>query len=171
MSEEYDVQQVCENGHQITDCYNINPEKRKKFCPECGAATRIDCPGCGAEIQGAQIKVSESWVDARVGRQRMIRATPADVPAPAYCQNCGKPFPWTQKKITTAIQILAEFGDLNEEEKKTIEQDIANIGKDVPEAELSARRIKRIWERGKSVGYEAIMEFASRTAAKILKGP
>ena len=90
---------------------------------------------------------------------------------PSYCPNCGKPYPWTQKKIKTAIQIFAEFGDLNEEEKKTIEQDVENIAKDVPEAELSARRIKRIWERGKSIGYEVIMEFASRTAAQILKNP
>ena len=64
-----------------------------------------------------------------------------------------------------------EFGDLSEDEKKTIEQDVENIAKDVPEAELSARRIKRIWERGKRIGYEVIMEFASRTATKILKGP
>lgn len=90
---------------------------------------------------------------------------------PSYCSNCGNPYPWTEKKIMTAIQILAEFGNLDEEEKKTINQDVENIAKDVPETELSARRIKRIWERGKSVGYEAIMEFASRTAAKILKGP
>lgn len=166
---QYDVCQVCENGHQITDCYNIRPEQQKKFCQECGAATIIACPTCNEEIQGARIEVHQSFTDARTGRSKMVPGRPVGVPS--YCSNCGKPYPWTGNKITAAIQNLVEFGDLNEEEKKTIEQDVENIAKDVPEAELSARRIKRIWERGKSVGYEAIMEFASRTAAKILKGP
>ena len=43
----FDVQQIYENGHQITDCYNIRPEQQKKFCQECGAATIIACPSCG----------------------------------------------------------------------------------------------------------------------------
>jgi len=90
---------------------------------------------------------------------------------PSYCPNCGKPFSWTQKRIQTAIQIFAEFGDLKDKEKETIEQDVENIAKDVPEAELSAMRIKRIWKKYGPIAYEAIMEFASRTAAKILKVP
>ena len=169
MSPNYDVQQVCENGHQITDCYNISPEKRTKFCQACGAATLIACPNCDAEIQGAQIKVSQSWNEARFDRVR--RTLESHVSVPSYCTNCGEPYPWTESKIVTAIQILAEFGNLDEEEKKTIEQDVHNIAKDLPVAEISARRIKRIWDKGGKVAYEVIMEFASRTAANILKDP
>ncbi len=161
MSQRYDVQQVCENGHQITGCHSIRPQNGQKFCQECGEKTITACPNCGKEIRGAALD--------RDMRGAWAAVECADVPS--YCTNCGEPYPWTQKRIQTAIQILADFGGLNEEEKKTIEQDVENIAKDVPEAELSARRIKRIWERGKSVGYEVIMEFASRTAAKILKGP
>jgi len=160
----YDIQQVCENGHQISCCYNIRPEEQKKFCPECGAPTITACLKCNLAIQGAIIESYESWD----GRHTMRPVSRPKVPS--YCSNCGEPYPWTQKKIQTAIQIFAEFGDLNEKEQETIEQDIKNIAKDLPEAELSARRIKRIWDRGKSISYEAIMEFASRTAAKILNG-
>ena len=71
----------------------------------------------------------------------------------------------------TAIQIFAEFGDLSEEEKETIEQDIANVAKDIPQAELSAMRIKRIWEKYERIAYNVIMEFASKTAAEVLKKP
>jgi hypothetical protein len=173
MSGNYDVQQVCENGHQITDCYNIRPEKQKKFCQKCGAATIIACKTCNEKIQGAQIKASQDftvgghWSDTRTVYSKMLPGFPTGVPS--YCSNCGKPYPWTENKIMTAIQILAEFGNLDEEEKKTINQDVENIAKDVPEAELSARRIKRIWEKCSRAGYEVIMELASRTAAKILK--
>jgi hypothetical protein len=168
MSESYDVQQVCENGHQITDCYNISPEKRKRFCQKCGAATIIACPGCGEEIQGAQIGVSHDFTGGRTGK-KMIPKVHAHVPS--YCLNCGKPYPWTENKIVTAIQILTEFGNLDEKEKETIEQDINNVAKDIPQAELSAMRLKRILKRCGMAGYEIIMEFASRTAAKVLKNP
>ena len=70
----------------------------------------------------------------------------------------------------TAIQILAEFGDLGDEEKKTIEQDINNIAKDMPQAKLSAMRIKPICKKVGKVAYDAVMEFASKTAAEIIKG-
>jgi hypothetical protein len=160
MSEEYDVQQVCENGHKITGCYSIGREDRQEFCQKCGEKTITACPNCGAEIPGDPIG------EGITGERYSLES--ADVPS--FCRNCGEPYPWTQKRIQTAIQNLVEFGDLNEEEKKTIEQDVENIAKDVPEAELSARRIRRIWGRCSRAGYEIIMEFASRTAAKILKG-
>lgn len=164
---EYDIQQVCEKGHQITGGIQVFSEEMKTFCQECGATTLTTCPSCNAPIQGGKIQTRQSLVDARTGRTRKTLESIA--PVPSYCPNCGQPYPWTKNKIVTAIQILTEFGDLEDKEKETIEQDVENIAKDVPEAELSARRIKRIWERGKAVGYEAIMEFASRTAAKILK--
>lgn len=153
-------QQVCENGHTITGQYSITSQDQQKFCRKCGANTIIACPNCDEKIQGDRF-------ERRRSRLELVESP--DVPS--YCPNCGKPFPWTQKRIQTAIQIFAEFGDLEEEEKKTIEQDVENIAKDVPEAELSARRIKRILKRCGNAGYEVIMEFASRTAANILKGP
>lgn len=168
MSGNYDIQQVCENGHQINDCYNIRPEKQKKFCQECGAATIIACPSCGEGIQGTQIEVSQDWISARTGHSKMVPGRPVDVPS--YCSNCGKPYPWTENKIMTAIQIFAEYGNLSEQEKKDIEQDINNIAKDIPQTKLSAMRIKRICEKCGKVAYDVIMELASKTAAEILKG-
>ena len=90
---------------------------------------------------------------------------------PAYCHKCGKPFPWTENKIQTAIQIFAEFGGLDNEEKKTIENDIRNISRDIPQGELAAMRIKKIWQKYGKIAYNVIMEFVSKTAAEILKHP
>ncbi len=80
-----------------------------------------------------------------------------------------KPYPWTENKILTAIQIFAEFGNLDDAEKETIEQDIKNIAEDAPQAELSAMRIKRLWEKYSPVARGIIMELASKTIAEILK--
>ncbi|MBN2316852.1 MAG: DUF2321 domain-containing protein [Sedimentisphaerales bacterium] len=161
MRDVYDVQQVCENGHQITSGFFMWPAERKNFCEECGAPTLTECPKCGQEIQGSPF----------IEGPRKYKTLESIVSVPKYCRNCGTPYSWTQKWILTAIQIFRESGNLNGNEEDTIEQDIENISKDIPETELSANRIQRIWRKGKAVGYEVIMELASRTAAKILKGP
>ena len=157
----YDVQQVCFNGHIINDTIKFRPEANKEYCTLCGEKTITQCPKCSTNIRGAMLIV----------KQRNRRPSPCEslTVAPAYCLNCGKPYPWTENKIVAAIQMFAEFGNLDEEEKETIEQDIKNIAEDIPQTELSAMRIKRIWEKCSRAGYEIIMEFASRTAAKILK--
>ena len=90
---------------------------------------------------------------------------------PSYCHKCGKPFPWTENRILTAIQLFSEFGNLDEDEKKTIENDIKNIARDIPQSELSAMRIKAIWKKYGKIAYNIVMEFASKTAAEILKHP
>lgn len=157
MSGHYDVQQVCENGHQINQCHRSEPQHSQNYCDKCGAKTITKCLQCNSEIRGYYSVPG------------VIGGGGADVPS--HCHNCGKPYPWTQNKIVTAIQIFAEFGNLDEEEKKTIEQDINNIAKDIPQSELSAMRIKRIWEKYGRISYNVIMEFASKTAAEILKNP
>ncbi len=151
----YEIQQVCENGHQINAGCNKYPERCVDYCKKCGAKTIKACSHCNTEIRGYHISIEG------------FSSYSADVPS--YCHNCGEPYPWTESKIVTAVQIFAEFGDLSEEEKETIEQDINNIAKDIPQAELSAMRIKRIWEKYGKIAYNVIMEFASKTAAEVLK--
>lgn len=156
MSDRYDVQQVCENGHQINGGCNECPDFCVDYCPKCGSKTIKACPSCSTRIPG--------WLlDAGIISTRL-----PDLPS--YCSNCGKPYPWTERKIVAAIQYFAEFGELNDEEKKTIEEDVNNIAKDVPQTQLSAMRIKRIAERCGSVAYSVLMEFATTTAAKVING-
>jgi len=169
MSGNYDVQQVCENGHQITGCCNLCPEEKKEFCKDCGAPTITACPSCGKEIQGTQIEVLQtSWIDARQGGGgKMVPGRPADVPS--YCERCGKPYPWTENKIMAAIQVFAELG-IDENEEDTIDDDMHNIARDIPQAKPSAIRIKRICEKLGPLAYNVVMEFATKTTAEILKG-
>ena len=159
--EQYDIAQICLNGHIRNSGIRCHPEKSEEYCSECGAETITRCPSCESDIKGGSI--SEMWTGEAVSQGLFS--------PPNHCIHCGKAYPWTESKIATAIQILMEFGNLGDEEKATIEKDINNIAKDIPEAELSARRLRRIWENCKNAGYEVIMEFASRTAAKILKQP
>ena len=147
--------QICINGHLVTESLEINPGLKQDFCGMCGAATITQCQHCSASIRGAFDYPGTTY--------------PYD--QPSYCHACGKPYPWTEGKIKAAVEMFIEFGELNEEEKATIKEDIENIARDTPRTELSANRIKRIWKRSTAIGYDLILEFASRTAANILKAP
>lgn len=81
----YDTQQVCLNGHQITDNYHGHPEFRKDFCDKCGERTIHVCPNCDSEIRG----------EYHAGG---ITVLGFSTPVPEFCHVCGKPYPWTEKK-------------------------------------------------------------------------
>ena len=89
----YDVQQVCLNGHQITDRYNSSPQFRRKFCSDCGAETIHQCPECMTSIPG----------DYHAEGMVIIGSS---TPVPIHCENCGKPFPWAKAKKEIAEQAI-----------------------------------------------------------------
>jgi hypothetical protein len=80
-----DIQQVCENGHQITDRFNSSSEQRKNFCSYCGAKTITACPECNHPIKGY----------IKYPKVIMLGYTTS---VPNFCDNCGKPYPWQAKK-------------------------------------------------------------------------
>lgn len=95
----YDVQQVCLNGHQITDCYNRSPEFRKNFCDKCGERTIHECPECHHPIKGYY------------NVENVISMS--ETPIPSHCENCGKPYPWSVPKSHATSQSFPDDKDLH----------------------------------------------------------
>jgi hypothetical protein len=83
----YDVQQVCLNGHQITDRYNGSPERRNNHCSICGEKTLHQCPECKSEIKGYHFTPG-------------VVVLGGTTSVPTHCDNCGSQFPWAGKKKT-----------------------------------------------------------------------
>jgi len=95
----YDIQQVCLNGHQITDSYNQFPQFRKNFCDKCGERTIHQCPACSHPIKGfyqdeGRIAISQASV-------------------PSHCESCGKPYPWSIPRLPATIFSLPDKDDLH----------------------------------------------------------
>lgn len=81
----YDVQQVCLNGHQITDSYIGFSQDRQDFCNKCGEQTIHECPKCKKPIRGHYYELG-------------IIIAGGSVAVPSHCHECGKPYPWTERK-------------------------------------------------------------------------
>ncbi len=115
----HDTQQVCLNGHQITDRYNGSPEFRRNFCNICGAKTINKCPNCNHPIKG------DYHVDGVV-------AIGFTTPVPNHCENCGKTYPWEKvtnriKRVTSLKNIYLLHGSLSMYEKIGLWGSIASI--------------------------------------------
>lgn len=153
-----DIAQICLNGHVINDSIKSSPELNKKFCPDCGEATIIQCHKCNANIPG------EIHYPTVLGFSRYK--------LPIFCSECGKPYPWTENRIKAAKELASELDELTSEEKKILDKSIDEISKDNMQATVGATRFKKLMLKvGSSAGEvirDVITDIASETAKKIL---
>lgn len=90
---------------------------RQPFCTQCGASTLDACQYCEAKIGPAS--------------------------QPAYCANCGKPFPWTESAFAAAAEYTDELMQLTHAEKAELKNTLADLTADTPRTPLAISRFKK----------------------------
>lgn len=128
---EYHTAEVCLDGHYTTSSVEEHPERRSQYCPKCGSKTITQCPNCSANIRG--IYVVPNVVDL-VTKYR----------PPNYCHSCGKPLPWTERKISAAQELVDEIEELSKDDKGILKQSIFELSQDSPRTELASIRYKKL---------------------------
>ncbi len=158
MRSEFDIAQVCTNGHLITGALVRSPEFGKKFCDRCGAETISKCPNCGQPIQGYYI-----------GGLSFGTYTP-----PNFCPNCSKPFPWLELKLKAAKDLTNEIENLNETEREQLKKSLDEIVSDTAQTTVAATRFKKLVAKsGKFAANafkEILVDIASEAAKKVIWG-
>jgi hypothetical protein len=133
----YGVAQICLNGHVISQFAESRPDSSQKFCKECGAKTLTSCPKCNAPVRGYH---HVSGVFDLTG-----------LSLPNFCQECGRPYPWTEGRIEAARE-LAEEVQLADGEKQELKRAIDDLVRNTPRAPAAAERFKRlVGKAGKGV--------------------
>lgn len=130
----YGIAQVCPNGHVPTSAANENAERREKFCRRCGEATITHCPMCDHFIRG------------RYKTPGVIMVGVTYEP-PAFCHNCGNPFPWTERKIASAVELVEVGAELSSEELQQFRSDLVELTKDSPKVQVASFRFKKVMGR------------------------
>jgi len=159
MSEDYyDTAQVCLNGHSINDMARLYPEHNKKFCSKCGAQTITECQSCKASIKGYY--------------HCSVAVIGFEYVPPKFCDNCGKPYPWTESKLKAAQELADEAENLTPAERDILKQSLDDLIRDTPNTQVAALRFKKLAAKAGDVilgGLRDIMvDVASETAKKIL---
>lgn len=116
---------ICSEKHVVNDLQgNV-----MKYCQKCGNKLHSECQNCGAPILGPF-----EMPDATIV---------SDYEVPYYCHNCGEPYPWTQKILDDAVELLALDSDLDSESKELIRSAIPGLIVDSPTAPLSVEKFNR----------------------------
>ncbi|MDR2871302.1 MAG: DUF2321 domain-containing protein [Xanthomonadaceae bacterium] len=157
----YRVAQVCPNGHVPTTAADQKPELREAFCSQCGEATIMQCPKCSASIRG------HYYIEGTYGFDRYYEP-------PAFCHNCGSRFPWTERKIAGAVELVEAGADLTPDEVQQFRTDLTELTKDSPKAQVASLRFKKVMAKvGTSVASgvrDIVVDILSEAAKKAIWG-
>lgn len=127
----YRIAEVCPNGHVSTSAADRNPELREKYCSLCGEATLTACPKCTQPIRGY------FHVDGVISAGSYYEP-------PSFCHACGNAFPWTERKISGAIELLQAGSDLTPTEIEQVRSDLSELTKDSPKTPAASLRFKKV---------------------------
>ncbi len=158
----YDVAQVCLNGHMINDACKHSPETCEDHCSRCGDPTIRACRFCNTPTRG-----------------RYFVPGVVDLSGPGtpsrFCHKCGKPYPWTSRKLEAAKAYALDLQALTPDERMQLTQSLDDLVKDTPMAQVAAGRFKRLAAKagGEAPGFfkDILVDLVSETAKKVIWGP
>ena len=143
--------QVCTNGHVITSDTSFGTESN--FCQKCGASTITQCPSCSSPIRGTYLVPGVTIL----GQEYRV---------PAYCYNCGNPYPWTKSALEAMSEIIWEDEDLFDDEKKRISQSLPDLITDNPKTDLAVVRVKKYAMRATPAMCKALLSILAEHACE-----
>lgn len=131
----FDHAQICPEGHVVTSSFYTSPEFGEEYCSTCGKQTLTACSSCSTPIRGSY----RASLSARYK-------------PPAYCRNCGVPFPWTATAIEEWRLLADMFEGVTDDERARLKASIDDIIVDSPGTPRTVLTLKRLLPK---VGNEA----------------
>ncbi|HJH47457.1 MAG TPA: DUF2321 domain-containing protein [Bacteroides fragilis] len=147
---------ICLNGHVVSP----SKSNAETFCSQCGNKTYSVCPQCNSPIRGLYDVEGVVVVGHR------------DYQKPYYCYNCGSPYPWTQKILDNAVELLSLDDELDSSSKELIKSAIPDLIVDTPTTPIAiAKYRKGIANAGQIIKdslRQLLIDVISETAKKTL---
>jgi hypothetical protein len=160
---------VCENGHVIA--YDPIPESdggppQPKFCKLCAAAAINQCANCQMPVSGAQKSPDDDpKIHAALRRKTYV--------PPAYCDFCGVPFEWTERRLVAAEELADIIEGLHNGERSLLKGCFPDLLGDTPRAAGAAVRLAQLCRKSGEVAItgfrEILVGVISNTASEVLK--
>lgn len=143
---------ICKNGDVLVE---RNPLSGPTYCEKCGAGMLDRCQSCQAPIKEWHISA------AYLGTPKYDR--------PAYCKNCGEPYPWTAAALESASMLIQEDDKLNADlQEKTIEI-LPDIITETPKTNLAVVRLKKVLSAAGRFTADSLRQFAIDFGCELAK--
>lgn len=157
----HDVALICLNGHVVNDRSRTSPQLNAKHCDKCGEPTIDSCPSCRKPIQG---HYHSPHVIVAFGSH-----------APRFCQECGKAFPWTERRLIAAKELANELEELTNDDKLKLQNSLDDLAREGPKVEPAKFRFTQIMKKVSREGYDmmktVVTDIVSETVRKAIYGP
>jgi hypothetical protein len=140
---------ICLNGHVIRDLTSSPP----RYCGRCGAGVISSCPACGEEIRDS---LPEGVAVTYRGR------------APAFCQECGKPYPWIEARLEEATKLI-DMSEVPRAEKEALREDLGALTGDAPGSNVAAIRVKKFLAKASAETASALRSILVEVATEATK--
>ncbi len=145
---------ICLNGHIVSSC----KASFQKYCSMCGKETYSRCPSCHASIHGL-IKLDGLAITGPYIK-------------PFYCYECGSPYPWTQKILSNAVELLSLDDYLDDASKELIKNAIPELMVDTPTTPLAVAKYRKGMAHAgqtiKDLMHQLLVDVVSETVKKSL---
>lgn len=151
----YNGATICLNGHVVS----ISLANSQPYCSKCGKETFSKCSNCGSPIRGTY--VADGIIDLS-GRYNK----------PFYCFQCGAAYPWTDKILENAVELISLDEGLDDNSKMLIKEAIPDLIVDTPITPVAIAKYKKgISKAGvivKDALYNMLIDIVSETVKKTL---
>ena len=152
----FEMAQICLNGHCITGSVNFSPELTSPFCEKCGQKTITECLHCNESIRGVYCEYDVPYVNYTV---------------PSYCLSCGKPYPWTERILSAAKELIGEES-IDDDTKAELIEVLPDIIADNPRTAVAVSRLQRFGKKAAvftlNTAKELLVSFACEAAKRSL---
>lgn len=92
-----------------------------------------------------------------------------DYDKPAYCYNCGKPFPWTVSGLEAAFELADELEGLSQEEKQQLKDSIPDLVRNTPQTIVAETRFKKLMKKAGAEAYDGMKSMLVDVVSEAVK--
>ena len=151
---------ICVNG-QVVNAKVNSDQIPDKYCATCGDQMINKCLECGAFIKGVPRQVSQLHPPYSYFADKYVRQS--------FCPNCGAPFPWTQRTIEAANELIDFATSLNQEEKGDWKNTIPVLTSDSPKTNVAIAKFKHYAKKaGAEIG-KGVHDIVVSVVSEIVK--
>lgn len=164
----YGTAQICTSGHLVCPDISAFPEKVSDFCSDCGSPVISKCPSCQAPIRGLHYLMSPEYrlvqhgslFDGGITASNELydwhQQPDEDFKVPAYCYQCGSPYPWTLRLLESADRITDLMDELSEKQKEQLKECFPNLLSNSVESSYSALLASKLLSLTSSIAQGAL---------------
>ena len=88
---------------------------------------------------------------------------------PSFCTSCGKPYPWTKKRIKNFHELTDELDELTPEERNLLNRSLDELIQDSPKSDVASLRFKKIASKLRHDSYDLVKNVATDLLSETLK--